>query len=622
MRSRLSGKLAAVLLFFFLASMTPLGIRGASAAGTEPPGPDRFDTKRQIYTIYEWWLISWGSNSPACVIKVDHSGVPGDREINAACDPKVYQAWIATTSCAQSEQDPSNCQGYYLVLIGTEQATRPAVLTQFFTSYQWWLTSWATNRVACTIRVRHNDIPTGDEIRTICGTGLYNAWLATGPCTQEALNGSGCSGYYLVFFKSEQVEYHTAIELPPPVVWVTLQGCVPVNSTFRCDTLPSLVLTGDEPIDGEHITGIAGDVNGKPFTCDAVCQVDLVPTGDNGISLDFWAYSSYGDSSVKFQARVRVIPQDDSTGHYWFTDVISRQWHGVPLASGSVTWDVFPPVGGVPAWLATPLRAIDLATNIPYTYLTAHLIKSGVADASNCADGGLKPDGSASQCGLDVARPWVTDWQNRFDSLIFSTAQTTGIPAELLKNIFARESQFWPGVSSDVPEAGLGQMTVGGADTTLLWNQTFFEQFCSTVMDKSVCGMGYSHLPPKHQQILDQALVKSVDAFCQECPLGIDINRAENSVNVFAQTLLANTEQTGMIIYNSYGIEPGKAASYEDLWRFTLVNYNAGPGCLTLAIRDLQSKGETLTWDHLSTHFTPVCRPTVDYVNGMSSPSQ
>ena len=173
-------------------------------------------------------------------------------------------------------------------------------------------------------------------------------------------------------------------------------------------------------------------------------------------------------------------------------------------------------------------------------------------------------------------------------------------------------------MTNDRPEAGLGQMTEGGADTTLLWNQPFFEQFCPSVLDNAVCHKGYPHIQPEQQVLLDAALVKSVDAFCPDCPLGIDLSRAENSVAVFAETLLANCEQTGMIVYNTYGGTPGSSATYENLWRFTLVNYNAGPGCLTLAIRDTQSNGEPLDWEHLSTHLTPACQGALDYVNQMS----
>ncbi|HTX92458.1 MAG TPA: hypothetical protein VMC09_14700 [Anaerolineales bacterium] len=491
---------------------------------------------------------------------------------------------------------------------------RYTIVTQNYTSYTWWLTGFSDNKVLCTINVDHKGVPTGGEIFDACGQATYLKWASTQSCSP----GGSCKGYYLEFINSTPATRKVGVELPPPVVWVTLDGCVPYRSTFRCDSLPTLVLTGEEPLDGQHITSLAGRVDGKPFTCDPVCQVDLVPTDTDGITVEFWAYSSYGDSSVLFQARVRVIPSDDASGHFWYTDVISPQWRGDPLAACSQDWNAFPPVGGVPDWLLTPQRADDLATDIPYEFLAGHLIMEKVVDASTCVDNGLLPNDAASACGMDAARSAVTEWQNRYDSLIFSAARDTGVPARLLKDIFARESQFWPGVTTDQPEAGLGQMTDGGADTTLLWNQPFFEQFCATAMDDASCRKGYANLTASQQDLLRSALVKSVDANCPDCQLGIDLSRAENSVTVFAQTLLANCDQTGMIVHNTYYQTPGESAGYEDLWRFTLVNYNAGPGCLTLAIRDTSSAGDPLDWDHLLTHLTPACQGAVDYVNSMS----
>jgi len=503
-----------------------------------------------------------------------------------------------------------------------EQPSGPdrfTVITQDYTSYEWWLTSWADNKVACSIEVDHEGMPTGSEIYSVCGATLYTKWSATTPCDTAEENPAACQGYYLVFFKSEPAQREVGVAQPPPVVWVTLNGCVPINSTFRCDALPTLVLTGEEPMDGEHITGLAGRMDGVAFTCDAVCQVDLTPTDSNGLLLEFWANSSYGDSSVLFNARVRVVASDDPTDPSWYVDILSTQWRGTPLAGGSQIWGVFPPVGGVPVWLSTPIRAEDLATNIPYEYLAADLIKQGVADASTCTNGGLLENGLASPCGLETARSAVNDWQNRFDDLIFNAAQETGMPAQLLKNLFSRESQFWPGVTIGTPEAGLGQMTIGGADTTLLWNRPFYEQFCPSVLDDAICSQGYAHLNSSQQDTLRNTLVSSVDAFCPDCPLGIDLDRAEKSVRVFAETLLANCEQTGMVVdLNNIHNAP---VAYIDLWRFTLVNYNAGPGCLGLAVYTTSSSGEPLDWEHVSSHLTPACQGASDYVTDVSSAS-
>lgn len=374
-------------------------------------------------------------------------------------------------------------------------------------------------------------------------------------------------------------------------------------------------------MDGERITALAGRMNGTDFTCDPVCQVDLAPTDSNGLYLEFWANSSYGDTSVLFEARVRVVASDDPADQSWYVDILSTQWRGAPLAGCSQTWGVFPPVGGVPVWLSTPPLAKDLATNIPYEYLAANLIKQGVVDSSTCGDGGLLDYGLVSPCGLETARSVVHEWQNRFDGLIFDAAQETGIPAQLLKNIFSRESQFWPGMIIGLPEAGLGQMTNDGADTTLLWNRPFYEQFCPSVLDDALCRRGYANLDSEKQDILRNALVSSVDAYCPDCPLGIALDRAEKSVSIFAETLIANCQQAGMVVDLNAGNNPDTHVAYEDFWRFTLVNYNAGPGCLGLAVDKTSSSGEPLDWEHVSSHLTPACQGAFDYVTNISGTS-
>jgi hypothetical protein len=73
-----------------------------------------------------------------------------------------------------------------------------------------------------------------------------------------------------------------------------------------------------------------------------------------------------------------------------------------------------------------------------------------------------------------------------------------------------------------------------------------------------------------------------------------------------------------MVIDINYGSASGQTASYEDLWRFTLVNYNAGPGCLGLAVDKTGSLGEPLDWASVSSHLTPACQGALDYVNAIS----
>jgi len=187
-----------------------------------------------------------------------------------------------------------------------------------------------------------------------------------------------------------------------------------------------------------------------------------------------------------------------------------------------------------------------------------------------------------------------------------------------LKNLFARESQFWPGIFQSVADIGLGQLTENGADTTLFWNRSFYDQFCPLILEEGACNEGYMHLDEEQQSFLRHALVGSVDATCEECPLGLDLTQADFSVGVFAHTMVANCEQAGQVVRNYTGNPPGEAASYEDLWKFTLVNYNAGGGCLTEALTLVVENGLEITWENVSPFLTGACSPAVDYVNDIS----
>ena len=82
--------------------------------------------------------------------------------------------------------------------------------------------------------------------------------------------------------------------------------------------------------------------------------------------------------------------------------------------------------------------------------------------------------------------------------------------------------------------------------------------------------------------------------------------------------MIANCKQTGQVIQNYTGETPGDVASYEDLWKFTLVNYNAGGGCLAEGITHALGEGLELTWDNVSPFLTGACSGAVDYVNDIS----
>ena len=498
---------------------------------------------------------------------------------------------------------------------------RVTPITVDYTAYTWWMATWNKNEVVCSLVVDHEGQPSLGEVYENCDEGVYDTFKDQPPCNLVG-DKRRCEGYYLYLVDQTQSQREITVTLPPASVWLSLENCSSVSrsGTNICETDPILVLEGQEPLPNEKILRIEGSMDGTDFSCDATCNLRLAPTDPDGVQLKFWAWSSYGDSSPVFTARVRVASatEDNPDQSSLYVDVLSSQWKGVRIASCSATWDLFPPVGGPPDWLGTPKDTTQLSSDIPYNYLSANLILQGAVDASSCPDCGLLPNGGANECGQEASRDAVDEWQNQFDTLIINTAEDTGVPARLLKNLFARESQFWPGVFKANPDAGLGQLTENGADTTLLWNSSFYNQYCPLVLPSKTCSRGYVHLKDKQQQLLRETLVTSVNAACDNCALGIDLSRANFSVKVFAQTLLASCEQTGQVIYNVIGQSPGDVSSYEDLWKFTLVNYNAGPGCLTLAVDEAWSTEHELTWDALSSHFTDVCKTAKDYVDDIS----
>lgn len=519
-------------------------------------------------------------------------------------------AWLLTT--AASGRTP-NAPGRHRIITISE------------TVHGWWLTKWQTNHVTCEIYVSHSGLPTRQEVLDACGQEVYQTWLTTAPClpAEQGGDASTCKGLYLHQAGESVVQREVTVDLPTPDIKLSLQGCEPTPSDDRCSQLPSLDFAAYEPLPNERILSVRGTVDGVAFRCDSDhCFIQLSPTRPSGSTVYFWAESSFGDRTPAYTAKVRVVPVGPAGSQQgWYVDVLSSQWSGPAPPACSVMWDSLPPVGGLPAWLSTPKDATGLASDSPYAYLAGSLIRIGQVDASSCPDGGLLPSGAASPCGQAAAGPAVTAWQNRFDQPILRVAQTSHVPAALLKRMFAQESQFWPGTYFDSKEIGLGQITESGADTTLLWNPSFFVQFCPLVLGQGACGQGYLQLRPGEQALLRGALAGQANASCTTCPAGVDMDRADQSVGVFAATLTANCQQVGWMIKSIADLQPGDATTYDDLWRLTLANYNAGPGCTAKAIQDAWQREGRLDWATVSTHLAPVCANSIRYVQQITGDS-
>lgn len=505
---------------------------------------------------------------------------------------------------------------------------RTTKITVPFTRHRWWLNRYSNNWIECSFVIEHEGLPDGDDIAGNCTEDLFEEWLTSEPCDLAKVDDyTQCPGFYLQQISSESGERQIEIELPLPSVWVSIANCNPQPPDQRCTTLPGLLLSAEEPLPNELIIGIQGTLGGMPFSCPSnACILPLPPTGDDGILAEFWADSSFGDSTEHYTARIRMIPWGDfmnpesqsNDPARWYVDILSDRWRDGELATCSATWQVFPSLGGPPEWLSSPEKSFDLQSDISYYYLAGALISYGLSDASQCLDGGLQAPNIASTCGVEAARPQLLDWQNRFDGEIMQASQETGVPARLLKNVFSRESQIWPGIYKTYKEAGLGQLTDNGADTILLWNPEFFAQFCPFILDKAYCQLGWGNLGEAEQNLLKGSLVNKVNASCPDCPAGIDLTEADYSVQVFAEAMLANCEQVGRIINNLTGFNPGQVSSYEDLWRFTLVNYNAGPGCLSTAVEAAWEINQSLDWTTVTSYLEPACQGAIGYVEDIS----
>ena len=143
-----------------------------------------------------------------------------------------------------------------------------------------------------------------------------------------------------------------------------------------------------------------------------------------------------------------------------------------------------------------------LATISPYVYLAGNLIRRGEVDALECPDAGLGENGAANACGLEKAIPEVETWQNRFDVTILEAAGETGIPARLMKNLFAHESQFWPGILNFILIGGLDdsaatQVNLHAGTRLLVWPQLW-----EAVLQRPWFGWGLREVSEAHNAVL------------------------------------------------------------------------------------------------------------------------
>lgn len=302
-------------------------------------------------------------------------------------------------------------------------------------------------------------------------------------------------------------------------------------------------------------------------------------------------------------------PPTTSVAYYYQDNLVTA--HDICAEAWDVEIDVVPP------WLQTPVVAEQLHTEIPYNLLAGRLITNGLVDASMCENNGVFFNGAANACGLAQALPMVITWQNQFDEIILQAAKDNRVPAYLLKRLFARETQFWPGTTWVEYEYGLGQATSFGLDGLFQYYPEFFNAVCPELFTEDTCYHGYADLTPYEQAMIRGFFAtRFLKADCDACEGNIDIARVNQSIDLFAKLLVANCHQVNQIIYNLTEEDAGEYASYEDLWRFTLANYNAGSGCVQKSIIALYDDDMEFRWDNFANQLIEqgnVCAGAIDY---------
>lgn len=504
-------------------------------------------------------------------------------------------------------------------------AKAPAGESQERITYEWFLLQWSNRQVVCTVMISHEGVPTSTEIQARCNDWVYDTWLTTTTCA-GAYNGgdtTDCEGLYLVLNDVMSWSPVDAAPLNTVRFEAALGGCIPSAPNNWCANIPILIVRSDTDVDQNPVVRIDYKIGPDIFSClGNSCEIPLKITSKRGELIQFWGVDITGAAGFAHEVRYRLLDTGSveivSDDEGYIIDIVGSALQQNEGSCCSAAWATFRPIK-IPLWLSTPTEAAYLKTNERYYYLAGRMIKNGLVDPGACPNGGLGEAGYASECGLSLAMQDIMAWQNQYDELIMQASTETGVPAQLLKNLFARESQMWPADYGKY-EYGLGHITEPGTDTLLMWNYEFFMKFCTLQFGFSKeCSNSYTKLSVEDQHLLMGLVINFSTAYCSDCPYTIDQAAVPFAVELFAETLKANAYQTGQIIRNVTGKDPGEVTSYEDLWRFTLVNYTAGPGCLAEAVETTYiNYGRQLNWSNLQWGLSETCDESIDYVNDIT----
>jgi hypothetical protein len=270
-------------------------------------------------------------------------------------------------------------------------------------------------------------------------------------------------------------------------------------------------------------------------------------------------------------------------------------------------------------WLYIPADPAELATREYYGYLSGQLILTGVVDASECPLGGLWPNGYANSCGLEKSYETAIYLQNVYDEDILAAGNNIGTPPVMLKQLLRQESQFWP-IRTDAYHYGMGHVTYLGAINGLTWNPSLYQNVCETV-NNGPCPHPYFQTSRPSDLVLAGNLLSLMDSYCPDCEYRVDIPKAKQSISYISQILLGYCRQTTQVVYNATETYSSNTVDYATIWKLTLLNYNAGPGCVYNAVKASYNpiNPNKITWGLISANSTSAaCRQGVLYVDAIT----
>lgn len=356
-------------------------------------------------------------------------------------------------------------------------------------------------------------------------------------------------------------------------------------------------------IKGENHRELAGSlviqIGSNKTTCkDQFCIMDMPVTNEKGQDVNYWAESIEGGIllSKSFKMRNRIIG-DDGSLHYF--EVMGDDFP-YPIDTCASVWEIFPEEEELQSsWLKKAESADDLYTEVDYALLAGRLIWYGYVDASECADGGMLLNGSASTCGIEKASDKIIEVQNRYNQEILNSALEIDIPSRLLKGLVAQESQFWSDWQIE-NEYGYGMISDMGMDMLLNWNTDFYLKLCMSYYSEYQCMSGFSSLSEEQQTFLKNVCLSSAGT--------------DKEFQIIANTLKAGCFQTQQLVENITDKSPDSVFSYGDLWRINLGIYNTGAGCMAEAIECAWDAYErAMTWEEFIEYIPSYCANASTY---------